>query len=194
MSNLCLVLMVKGEEWNSTALRLALGVAKILASFLGAWAGRVLLGGFANRSGNSSSSELKSSSSSSSEPRITVSRFLTADVGAGGDEQKRSGDGAGAGAGEADGEGDGDGGGGVGDASTSGMLGWELCDVLGAGLKKLVMAPFLGMSGFSRHYHLIMWFRMLKSTSLCLALEPDASFWNLTRVETAPAEPNGGRP
>jgi hypothetical protein len=107
-----------------------------LGSFLAGGTGRVLAEGFENSSGKSSS-ESKSSSSSSSEPRITVLRSRTVDVGTGGDEEKMAGSGAG---------GD-DGGGGVREASVLDVLGrCGLCDEFGAGLKKLVMFPFLLIS------------------------------------------------
>ncbi len=149
MSNLCRVLMVKGEEWNSRALRFGRGVAKTLVSSRGAgWGGRVAPGRFANRSGNSSSESLKSSSSSSSEPRITALRSLTAvDEGTGGDEEKR-----------AAGNGVGDGGGGVeladdevGEEAALNAGRGGLCDGFGAGLKKLVMLAFFDMLGCPRH-------------------------------------------
>ena len=104
--------------------------------------------GFAKRSGNSSSEELKSSSSSSSEPRITALRSLTVDEGTGGGEEKR-----------AAGNGGDDGGDGVEledevgeDAGPKAVRG-GLCDGFGAGLKKLVMLPFLDMPGSTRHAH-----------------------------------------
>jgi hypothetical protein len=106
-----------------------------LGSFLAGGPGRVLAEGFENSSGKSSS-ESKSSSSSSSEPLITALRSRTVDVGTGGDEEKM--------AGSAGGD---DGGGGVREASLLDVLGCcGLCDEFGAGLKKLVMCPFLLIS------------------------------------------------
>lgn len=99
----------------------------------------MLADGLENSSGKSSS-ESKSSSSSSSEPRITVLRSRTVDVGAGGDEDKMVGS-----AGD-------DGGGGVLEAPVLDVLGCcGLCDEFGAGLKKLVMFPFLVISNLSWH-------------------------------------------
>lgn len=155
MSNLCLVLMVKGDEWNSRALRFALGVAWKLVSFLGGWAGAALADGSPKRSGRSSSSELKSSSSSSSEPRMTALRSRAADAGTGDDEKRAK-----------IGDGDGDGGGGVGfieacvEVGVSRNLepwGLGLCDGLGTGLKKLVMLLFFDISGRGSVHHHLLW-------------------------------------
>ncbi len=75
-------------------------------------------------------------------------RSLTADVGTGGDEEKSGGGGDGEGS---DGREGSDGGGGVGEAAGVALLGRGLCDDFGAGLKKLVMLPFLDMSNPGQH-------------------------------------------